>query len=253
LPGLARLLARLELRWKGARLHLHSPDPDYAAKLAYVRQLGLQVKQANGRLALVYLDEFTLHRQPSLARAWAQQGADEPRAELSYRADTLSRIVATLDHVNARVTYRRVKKVGTDALVTLQRRLVKAYPNAERIYVVEDNWPIHTHPDVLVALEPQENPWPWHRPPNWPTTPSDRAQKKYGQLHLPIQLVLLPTYASWTNPIEKLWRKLKADLLHLHRLADRLDELRQKVDRFLDQFANGSLDLLRYVGLFVPD
>jgi hypothetical protein len=52
---------------------------------------------------------------------------------------------------------------------------------------------------------------------------------------------------------EKLWRKLKADILHLHRLADRLDELRQEVDQFLDQFAKGSLDLLRYVGLSVPD
>jgi len=30
---------------------------------------------------------------------------------------------------------------------------------------------------------------------------------------LPIQIVQLPTYASWTNPIEKLWRKLKAEMV----------------------------------------
>jgi transposase len=252
-PGLSQLLARLALSWKGARLHLRSPDRDYDAKRALIRQLGLQVKQTSGRLALVYLDEFTLHRQPSRANAWGERGADDPRAELSYRSDTVTRIVATLDQQDGRVTYRRVQKVGTDALVTLYRRLVRTYPQAERIYVVQDNWPIHSHPEVLVALEPQENPWPWHRPSNWPTAPSEHAQAKYGKLHLPIQLVMLPTYASWLNPIEKLWRKLKADLLHLHRLADRLDELRQEVDRFLDQFANGSLDLLRYVGLFVPD
>ena len=65
-------------------------------------------------------------------------------------------------------------------------------------------------------------------------------------------MVRLPTYASWLNPIEKLWRKLKQELVHLHRLADKLPELRAQIDRFLDQFANGSLDLLRYVGLFVP-
>jgi hypothetical protein len=51
---------------------------------------------------------------------------------------------------------------------------------------------------------------------------------------------------------EKLWRKLKQELLHLHRLADKLPQLREEVDHFLDQFAFGSLDLLRYVGLLVP-
>ena len=63
----------------------------------------------------------------------------------------------------------------------------------------------------------------------------------------------LPTYASWTNPIEKLWRWLRQEVLHLHRLADRLEELRAEVRRFLDRFALGSLELLRYVGLPVPD
>ena len=36
------------------------------------------------------------------------------------------------------------------------------------------------------------------------------------------------------------------------RLADKLTELRAEVVRFLKQFALGSLDLLRYVGLLVP-
>jgi hypothetical protein len=69
---------------------------------------------------------------------------------------------------------------------------------------------------------------------------------------LPIQLAPLPTYASWTNPIEKLWRKLRQEVLHLHRLADRLEELRAAVRRFLDRFAHSSLELLCYVGLLVP-
>ncbi len=44
-----------------------------------------------------------------------------------------------------------------------------------------------------------------------------------------------------------------ASLIHLHRLADKLPELRAAIDHFLDQFADGSLDLLRYVGLPTPD
>ena len=55
------------------------------------------------------------------------------------------------------------------------------------------------------------------------------------------------------NPIEKPWRKLRQDVTHLHRWADDLEALRTGIDRFLDQFAKGSLELLRYVGLAVPD
>jgi transposase len=59
----------------------------------------------------------------------------------------------------------------------------------------------------------------------------------------------LPTYAPWLNPIEKLWRWRKGDVLKQHRLAADWHALRQRVNAFLDQFATGSRALLRYVGL----
>jgi hypothetical protein len=64
-----------------------------------------------------------------------------------------------------------------------------------------------------------------------------------------IEPVWLPTYAPWLNPIEKLWRWLRQDVLKMHRLAAHWSELRKRVNTFLDQFAEGSADLLRYVGL----
>ena len=76
--------------------------------------------------------------------------------------------------------------------------------------------------------------------------------RRWGGLQLPIQLIPLPTYASWTNPIEKLWRKGKQEVLHLHRWATQLQVLREEFLRFLAQYALGSLDLLRYVGLPIP-
>ena len=91
----------------------------------------------------------------------------------------------------------------------------------ERLLVVQDNWSIHTHEDVLGALM------------RWPR----------------IEPVRLPTYSPWLNPIEKLWRWLRQDVLKLHRLAGDRDALLGRVNQFLGQFAAGSQDLLRYVGL----
>ena len=54
---------------------------------------------------------------------------------------------------------------------------------------------------------------------------------------------------AYCNPIEKLWRKLKQEVLHLHRLAGDLATLRTLVKEVLPQFASGPSDLLRYVGL----
>ncbi len=51
------------------------------------------------------------------------------------------------------------------------------------------------------------------------------------------------------NPIEKLWRWLRADELYNHDLAHDLPALRASVADFLDQFLCGSDDLLHYCGL----
>ena len=69
---------------------------------------------------------------------------------------------------------------------------------------------------------------------------------------MPIQLATLPTYASWENPIEKLWRYGKQEVLHLHRWAEQLEELRRQFLAFLGRFVAGSEPLLRYVGLRPP-
>jgi transposase len=64
-----------------------------------------------------------------------------------------------------------------------------------------------------------------------------------------ISPVWLPTYAPWLNPIEKLWRWLRQDLLKMHRWVEDWPRVKQRGHDFLDQFAPGSPDLLRYVGL----
>jgi transposase len=105
-------------------------------------------------------------------------------------------------------------------LAAFYTRLRAAYPEADRIYLVQDNWPIHFWPEV------------------------EHAASQAG-----IKMVRLPTYAPWLNPIEKLWRKLKQEVLHLHRWRDDWSALQQRVLNFLESFSAGSAELLYYVGL----
>jgi transposase len=249
LAGIHHLLDRLRLRYKRARDYVHSPDPDYLAKLAQIATVIAEARVSAGRSVALYLDEITYYRQPTLAHAYEEQGPAQPLARRSYRANTPTRLVGTLNPLTGQVLSWQGKIVGVAELVAFFQRVCQAHPDAARLHLALDNWPVHFHPDLLVALEPQENPWPFHRPPSWATEPSAAALARWGNLHLPIQLHPLPTYASWTNPIEKLWRKLRQDRLHLHRLADDLVQLHQTVAEYLEQFAAGSLALLHYVGL----
>jgi transposase len=244
LSGIWRILAKHRLRWRRGRDHLRSPDPDYQAKLAEIDARRTEVEAKPEQAVLLYLDEVTYYRQPSLASAY---GSESPRAERSFQRNVTTRVIGTLDAHTGRVVTRQRTKIDVPALIRFYQQLTDAYPG-QRIYLILDNWPVHFHPDVLAALEPQTSPFPFYRPPTWRAEASPEAKR----LNLPIQLVPLPTYAPWTNHIEKLWRWLKQEVLHLHRHADDLPTLRNLVLEFLDRFRGDSPDLLRYVGLSLP-
>lgn len=154
-------------------------------------------------------------------------------------------MLAALKAITGQVTYCQRTRTTVSCFAQFWFELRAAYPQANQIYVVVENWPGHFHPDVLAPLQAQAFPFPPKLPPNWPTSPSPKACHD----DLPLQLLCLPTYASWLNPIETLWHWLKHDVLHLHRFSSEWQPLKQVVADFLDQFEQGSDDLLSYVGL----
>jgi putative transposase len=218
LAGIAKALHRLKIRRKRGRLSVTSPDPAYRVKLALIGQAIQQARRHPERIVLVYGDEYSLYRQPTLGDLYQARGS-EPRARLSQRANTRHRYVGFLEWRRGEVTWTDGFKAGVAVLCRGLAQLRGRYP-VQRLFLVWDNWPVHQHPTVL-----------------------SRASE------LGVEILWLPTYAPWTNPIEKLWRKLVEDLLRHHRLADRFDALRQQVEAFLDHFATGPPTLLRYVGL----
>jgi transposase len=247
LAGLSQLLSRLKIRWKRARWHVHSPDTNYVEKLHHIWVQIRAVQIPEEQWVLLFEDEFTLYRHPSLVQAFEQAGKIQPLAELGYLGNYTWRIAAAIHLWTGAVTYHQARAMDVTRMILFYRKLFQAYPGAE-ILLVEDNWPIHYHPDLLATLQPQPFPYGLRVSPRWPKQPTRPIPKDL----LPIRLLFLPTYAPWTNPIEKLWRLLKHEVLHLHRYVDDWPALKQRVFSFLDEFRNGSKDLLRYVGLEDP-
>jgi hypothetical protein len=239
-----RVLDRFDLGLKRGQARLYSPDPQYPEKLAFVLGLILKAMASHGRIVVVFCDELTYYRQASMADVYARKGRVQPHVTMSQKRNASWRIIGGLEVTLGRVTFRQGSVISVATLVKFFKQLVAAYPAAETIYVVVDNWPVHFHPDVMAALEEQENPFAVYLPASWRTIVSTKKRQ-----HLPIQLIPLPTYAPSTNPIEKLWRWLKQRVLHMHTQADSFDELKQQITEFLEAFEQGSEALLRYVGL----
>ena len=150
-------------------------------------------------------DDVTVSRRPTLANGYGRAGADQVRAERSRATDGDLRIVGRLDVVTGQVVTRRAKTMGLATLAPFFPDRRAAYPEAERIDVILDNWPVHGHPDVLVALEPQTTRWAFSRPGNGPATPSGRAVRRAGEVRRPIQRMSAPTDASWRHLVASSW------------------------------------------------
>jgi transposase len=218
--GLGRLLRRLDVRYRRGQEHLHSPDVEYDAKLAAVAAARAEARERPGAVALVYLDEFTAYRRPSVARAWHEAGGPGRRARLGRRGNNERRLIGALDAETGRLFCWQRSRADVATLARYYKALRAAYPEAEVIYVAQDNWPVHFNARLLASLE--------------------------GTAIRPLRL---PTYAPWTNPIEKVWRRLRQEVLHQHEFADDWEGLKGAITRWLAQWSEGSPDLLHYVGL----
>jgi transposase len=217
LSGVWRVLQACGLGVHASCARLFSPDPDYRSKVRRLHRCLRAAARHSDTVVALFLDEFGYQRWPEVAPTWGLGVAVAQRAGNNQQWRT----IGTLNALTGQVNYLDGYIVGRQQVIQFYSQLDRAYPTVDCLYVIQDNWNIHTHPDVLTALA------------------------RYPR----IKPVWLPTYAPWLNPIEKLWRWLRQDILKMHRWVEDWPRVKQRVHDFLDQFAHGSLDLLRYVGL----
>lgn len=170
---------------------------------------------------MFYEDEVSLYRQPTQGWLWASMGRRQPRMSFSHRSNTRTRVVGVLNAMSGRVHYLQRSKIDRKTFARFIVSAARDYPDARKIYVVLDNWPVHFHPDVFEILSKDPR----------------------------IELVSLPTYAPWLNYIEKLWRWLRQKITHAHPYADDFNIFKQVISEALDSLSDGSPAILKYVGL----
>jgi len=218
LSGVWRMLQSCGLGLHTSCARMFSPDPDYASKVRRLHRCLRDAARHPDTVVALFLDEFGYQRWPEVAPTWGGETVVAQRAGNNQHWRT----IGALNALTGQVNYLDGYIVGRQQVSQFYGLLNRTYPKpVELIYVVQDNWNIHTHPDVLNALA------------DYPR----------------IQPVWLPTYAPWLNPIEKLWRWLRQDILKMHRWVEDWPQVKQRVREFLEQFAQGSAALLRYVGL----
>jgi transposase len=222
IPGVHRILNRLHVSYKRGREHVHSPDLEYDKKMALIRHAQARCAADPEHLIFLYEDEHTSYARPPVGAGYASTAGPALKAEQGTSYNSRRRIAACLEPRTGRLIERQRGSFNLKEMARFFLFVEGHFPDATTIYMALDNWPVHFHPTVLAELEQHQS---------------------------RIQLLPLPTYAPWTNPVEKVWRKLNQERISLHRLSGKWDELKQAITDWFEPFHQGSEDLLHYVGL----
>lgn len=174
-------------------------------------------------MVALYEDEVTFYRQPSQGALWGFKGRSQPRIHFSHRSNTKTRVIGLFDVVTGAVSFKLKSKIDRRTFGRFLFETAQRYPNANKIYVILDNWPVHFHPDALKLIAKDAR----------------------------IVMVPLPTYSPWLNRIEKVWRFIKQSIVHNHPYADHFDIFKERIQHLLSSFESGSPQLLQYTGLRV--
>ncbi len=171
----------------------------------------------------LYVDEHTANLRPRVG--WAYQGRALKGAKATGAASRLIRLAGALDVATGQVIVRRRATFPVKEMFRFFSHVEQHSPDAQIISIALDNWPVHFHEYVTRNL---------------------------ARIHSKIRLLPLPTYAPWTNPIEKFWLKLNRSFMNQHPYGRDEQAFRDALDLWLDKHREESAALLHEVGL-LPD
>lgn len=168
---LQRLLCEAGLSFQRTRSWKASPDPDYAAKAE--RVLSLYERAPRGAAVISFDQMGPISLRPTHGLGWAKQRRPERlRATFNRRHGTRYVLGAYDVHADYLRTRMRPRRTGAENL-RFMRTIRSSYPRRTRLFWIQDNLSANWTPDIR-----------------------DYADESN------IELVAVPTYASYLNRIE---------------------------------------------------
>jgi len=203
---MSRALKQISARRGRPRPTVECPWPKRAknARLGMIRRLIETLPK--GHVA-VYQDEVDIHLNPKIGLDWMGYGQQK---EVRTPGKNVKRYLAgALDVQTGQLTWVEAEKKNSLLFILLLHELRKAYPYAEVIHVILDNFKIHS---------------------------SEITQAVLRSFDSRIRLHFLPTYCPEHNKIERLWLDLHAQVTRNHRCPN-IESLMAQVRRFLSRRA----------------
>jgi transposase len=167
-----RALHRLGYAWKRARHAARDDDPARVSKLARIRHL---IETLPDNAALFFADELDIHLLPKLGYEWMRRGTQTE--VMTPGADQKHYLAGALNSVTGKLVHVMGERKNRWLFIGLLKALERACPAQKfaRIYVVVDNYRIHTA----------------------------KAVQEWVGRHPRFELVFLPRYCPRANPIER--------------------------------------------------
>jgi transposase len=167
---LRRTLRAGGVSWQATKTWKASNDPEFVPKMRRVLDL-YDRPPADGRV--ISVDEFgPLNLQPRPGKAWRPPGQPVRLRATFNRTQGVRHMIAGLDLATGKLFYRIRDRKRWREFLSFLKSLRARWPG-QKLYLIVDNFSPHKHPEVRA----------------W-AADSD------------VELVFLPTYASWLNWIE---------------------------------------------------
>ncbi len=210
-----RHLRRLGWRWRRPVPRIASPDPRYAAKARYLRELRRQAR--HGQIHLYYADEMDVALLPTISGRWMRLGQQLQVNTPGKNAK--QHVFGAVNYVTGALvwlTWPGKNNLGFRHL--LQQVLAGHSTESIPVVIVVDNFKIHK---------------------------AKAVQEWLGRHRGQLRLYFLPTYSPRLNLIERVWHHVRRNVTDNY-FFKKMPRLMGALEAFLSELATQP-DIVRHI------
>lgn len=130
---------------------LWNPDPAYSRKVRRIKKVLKSAAADPRHVVALFLDQMGYYRWPSASPDWMADADGLPRAEHDGHDNNQQwRVIDALNACTKSLIAKLTLSGVRECLLSPTGRAICTF---EKVYVIQDNWNIHTHDDVQATLK----------------------------------------------------------------------------------------------------